>query len=75
MPNVIDKNTGKLKAKMAYDNRGVAEAEQLASSDPNLEVVHQSYAVGGPVRVKARGTGAATRGLDFWEGCSSRGKG
>ena len=77
MPKVRDVNTGEEKASFGYDAEGVNSAEKLAASDPSLEVVNekhplQSYAMGGPVKVKTRGTGAAERGLDFWEGCSSR---
>ena len=77
MPKVRDVNTGEEKASFGYGSAGVDSAEKLAASDPSLEVVHQkhplqSYAKGGPVKVKTRGTGAAVKGLDFWEGCSSR---
>ena len=73
MPRVVDKS-GRLVKEEDYTPGGIKRAQQMAAEDPDLRVEKtQQYQVGGvvrrstPKRVKTRGTGAATKGLYFYE--------
>ena len=74
MPKMVHKKTGKEK-KLKYDPSGIKEAHRLQAEDPDWQMVKtQRYQTGGLVhrsssrkREKTRGTGAATRCLDFYK--------
>tara|TARA_R110000765_G_scaffold40558_4_gene87165 strand:+ start:555 stop:779 length:225 start_codon:yes stop_codon:yes gene_type:complete len=73
MPKVVDKS-GRTVKEEDYTPGGIKRAQQMAAEDPDLRVENtQQYKAGGavrrgtPKRVKTRGTGAATKGLYFYE--------
>ena len=76
MPRMIDKVTGELVEELDYTPEGIRRGQQMASENENIVMEKtQQYQVGGLVRpsnltrkrIKTRGTGAALRGLDFYE--------
>ena len=74
MPNAINKKTGEQR-ELGYDMGGIQEGQRLQAEDPNWQVVKtQRYQTGGLVHSSSsrelemvRGTGVATRGLDFYK--------
>jgi len=76
MPRMVDKVTGELVEELDYSPEGIARGQQMEAENENIVMEKtQYYSTGGPVsfsnenrkRVKTRGTGAAIRGLDFYE--------
>ena len=76
MPRMIDKATGELIEELDYTPEGIRRGQQMASENENIVMEKtQQYQVGGLVRpsnlkrkrTKTRGTGAALKGLDFYE--------
>ncbi|MAH49747.1 hypothetical protein CMI37_28240 [Candidatus Pacearchaeota archaeon] len=73
MPQMKNKKTGEVVEELPYTNEGVNRAYQMQAENPDVEMVKtQKYQTGGlveekRVRTKTRGTGAATRGLDFYK--------
>ena len=72
MPIMKDKVTGEVIEELDYSPEGIKRGQQMAAENENIVMEKtQRYQAGGPVqkrkRVKTRGTGAATRGLDFYQ--------